>query len=427
MTDQILPPSLQNVLASQQDQRAELLAERAQKSADMPLRFWNQHAHFTTPATGTPEKAITGLGPVPKLLTKFEITPEDIAEHTGAPVETLTAILNQESRFTPQVMVDVEDAVALNEESIIKGRAGAMRVFTEAEWGTTLRFYRPGGLGLSSCIEDVLNVLYAVGKDCAPEDYPIDGIVWPKIEHASEMTWVCDMLSSVEKELGLEVNQIKLQFLVESGYCLKQLEQICQACAPRLTAIIWGIADYAADANLPEITNNHPVCDWARFEIVNMAGAMNVPAIDNMTINYPTPVHRGSDLTSEQKVTNKKKILSALKSVYDDAMHGIHLGMGGKWVGHPLQLYMVMVAFRSTVSPEQVASDLSEVSAYSDSVDSGAGAVIIGEGQDGYMADRATDRHLRARLRKATALGMLDADKALSLDLISKEERAQLG
>lgn len=405
--------------------RTELLAQRARLSAEMPLRYWNQQAHFTTPASGTPEKAIKGLAPAAKILERFQISPEEVADTTGAPLDTIKKILSG-SPHSPFVMVDVEDAVALNEESITKARLGAVRCFTEEDWGTTLPFFRPAGLRLDSCVEDMLTVLPEVARGRDPENYPIAGIVWPKSEHPDEIAWVCDILARIEKQLGLRENQIKLEFLVESGYAVNQISAIAKACVHRLSGIVWGIADYSADANLPRIQNDHPVCDWARYEIVNIAGGLNVPAIDNMTLNYPTPIHRNKDLTPKQIEENKQKILKALKEVYDDALHGIELGMSGKWVGHPAQLLMVMAAYRGAIPEKQVQKDLKEIEAYTSSVASGAGATMIGDGHNAYMADRATDRHLRARLRRAAAWRILPAEKALELGIITKEESAQL-
>lgn len=251
------------ILRQAQAKRAELLAERRRLSAEMPLRYWNQQAHFTTPASGTPEKAIKGLSAVAKLLEKFQISPDDIAEKTGAPVETIKQILAG-SPHSPFVMVDVEDAVALTEESIQKARAGAIRCFTQEDWGTTLPFFRPAGLRLDTCVEDMLIVLPEVARGRDPENYPIAGIVWPKSEHPHELEWVCEILAKIEKQLGLRENQIKLEFLVESGYALNQIAELAKVSAHRLAGIIWGIADYSADANLPRIQNDHPVCDWAR-------------------------------------------------------------------------------------------------------------------------------------------------------------------
>ncbi len=407
-------------------ERKRLLAQRARLSKEMALKFWNQQAHFTTPASGAPEKAIRGLEAVEKLLKRFEISPEEIAEATGAPLETLVDLLTSDNKHSPFVMVDAEDAVALTEEAIGRARLGAVRCFTQESWGPTLPFFRPAGLRLESCVEDMLTVLPEVAKGRAPADYPIAGIVWPKVEHPEEIGWVCRILEEIEQRVGLEEGQIKLEFLVESGFALKQIGEIGRLCADRLVGIIWGIADYSADTNLPEIRNDHPVCDWARHEIVNVAGAMNVPAIDNMTLNYPTPIHREPRLTAEQTRANKEKILAALKEVYEDALHGLRLGMSGKWVGHPLQLLMVLAAYRDAIPARQVEKDLREIEAYRQAVAAGSGATMIGEGEKAYMADRATDRHLRARLRRATAWGVLDPARALALGLITPQERAEL-
>lgn len=419
-------PKFDGVRKQAAAKREDLLKQRARLSADMPLRYWNQQAHFTTPASGSPEKAIQGLAACGKVLANFGISAEELAAHSGASLEIVKELLEGASKNSPFVMVDAEDAVALTEDSIHKARAGAVRVFTKENWGTTLPFFRPGGLRLDTCIDDLLTVLPEVAKGRSPEDYPIAGIVWPKSEHPEELEWVCEILAKIEKQLGLAENQIKLEFLVESGYALKQLDRLAHVTAHRLSGIVWGIADYSADTNLPKIVNDHPVCDWARYEIVNVAGGLNVPAIDCMTLNYPTPVYRNKDLTPEQKEANKKKVLGALKEVYDDAVHGIQLGMSGKWVGHPAQLLMVMAAYRNAIPKKQIESDVKEIEVYSQAVASGAGATMIGEGTAAYMADRATDRHLRARLRKATAWRILPKEKALELGIITKSEADKL-
>lgn len=403
--------------------REDLLSARKTTSADMPLRYWNQQAHFTTPASGSPGKAIRGLSPVPKLIDKFGLSLADVAEASGATERDLESVLAA-GPHSPFVMVDAEDAVALTPESLTKARGGAVRCFTEEDWGPTLPFFRPSGLLLDSCIDDLISVFDRSmnGRGACP----IAGIVWPKSEQADELKWVCEALTRIEHTLGLADNSIRLEFLVESGYALAQLPELVRVTLPRLTGIIWGIADYSADANLPEIGNDHPVCDWARYEIVNMAGAAGVPAIDAMTLNYPTPVHRGSDLSTDQHGENKAKILGALRQVYEDAQHGIRLGMTGKWVGHPLQLWMVMAAYRTALPDKRVEQDLREIADYSQSVAAGAGATMLGDGNAAYMADRATDRHVRARLRRATAWGKLDAGRARDLALITDLEHAAL-
>jgi citrate lyase beta subunit len=421
-----LPEQLYELRRAAERERLDLLAKRAAASAEMPLRFWNQQAQFTTPASGTPEKAIRGLKAVPALFDRFGISPETLAEHSGASLPILKELIDGDDKHSPFVMVDVEDAVALTPESIARARDGAVRCFTQEAWGSTLPFFRPAGLRLDTCVEDLTYVFGEVAERAERAEFPIAGIVWPKAEHADEIRWVCDLLARMEERIGLPANSVRLEFLVESGYALAQLPELTKAAIGRLTGIIWGIADYSADTNLPAIKNTHPVCDWARYEIVNIAGAANVPAIDAMTLNYPTPLHRDKDLTDKQKDENRDKILGALKEVYDDARHGIALGMSGKWVGHPLQLLMVLAAFRETLPMKQIEKDIREIESYTASVQAGAGATVMGEGADAYMADRATDRHLRARLRRATAWRRIDPARAHSLGVIDEAELREL-
>ncbi len=406
-------------------ERPVLLNQRYDRSTNIPLRYWRQQAHFTTPASGTPEKAIRGLDAVTRLLDKFGLTVQEISGRTGAPLEALTAVLNG-SPHSPFVMVDCEDAVALTPETTVAARQGALRCFVEAEWGPTLPFLRPSGLLLDTCAEDVVTILSNAVERPASGRHPVAGIVWPKIEYPEEMQWVCEIITRIEEDMGMETAEIKLEFLVESATALMYLREIIEAAGQRLVGIIWGIADYSADVALPRIENNHPVCEWARHEIVNAAGSVNVPAIDCMTLNYPTPVHRSANPSGAEMAENKTKILEALREVYNDAVHGISLGMSGKWVGHPLQLLMVLAAYRNAISEVQIQKDIQEIKDYLANVEAGTGATMLGAGQNSYMADRATDRHLRARLRRACALGVLDAYTARDLGVITAQEETEL-
>lgn len=324
-------------------------------------------------------------------------------------------------------MLDAEDAVAATAEAARQARAGAIECFRNADFGRTLRLFRPAGIGLDGCVDDLVEVLTAVAGRPAPDDYPIDAVVWPKAESGQEIAWLCEMLGMIERQLGLSAGHIRVQFLVESARAVERLTELTDAAGTRLTGIVWGIADYSADVGLPEIRNDHPVCDWARCALVNAAGACGVPAIDSMTLNYPTPLHRGETLSANQRAQNRVKVLAALAQVYADARHGMELGMSGKWVGHPLQAWLVLAAYREALPAARLAQDLAEVDAYQRAVMAGSGATIVGEGMQAYMADRASDRHVRSRLRRAAAWGLLPAADATRLGLISEAERAELG
>jgi citrate lyase beta subunit len=395
------------------------LDKAASLKANLPVKYLQQQAHFTTPASNYDMlvKAVeSGLSSSPKILAKLGIADDELADALGVTLRDVEQVLASDGH-SPFVMVDGEDAQALRDDVVTRGRDNAVRVFREADWRRTLRFYRPSGLSLPYCVEDIVGVLTHAGQGRAPEDYPIDGVVWPKVEHPSQIAWVCDTLGAIEERLGLPENRIKLEFLVESGWALAQLPEIARACVSRLAGIIFGIADFSADILLPEIVNDHPVCDWARMEIVNLAGSIGVPSIDNMTVRYPV-----AD-ASLSPADNKKRVLSRLKECFDDARHGERLGMDGKWVGHPLQLFVVLLAYRTALPEAEVAAEVAKIEAYEVAVRKEIGATII----EGIMSDRATDRHARIKLRKAIAIGRLSPDKGLELGVLTAEEARSMG
>ncbi len=402
------------------EERRQALREQSQKlrASNLPLKFLRQQSHFTTPASNYDMvlKAVEkGSSATRKILEKFDISTTQLAET----LDISTAFLERELQRdpgAPLVMVDGEDAQALRDDVVERGRANAIRIFKEANWGKTLRFYRPSGLNLDYSLKDILIVLTESAKGLPPEKFPIDGIIWPKAEHPEEIALIVEILGEIEHNLGLAENSIKMQFLVESGYGAAQLPSLVKAAIGRLAGLVWGIADYSADIGLPEIENGHPVCDWVRSNIINMAGAANVPAIDNMTVNYPVP---NKDLSLAE---NRKLILDRTREVYLDAVHGRDLGMDGKWVGHPLQLFAVKLAYRLGLTEEDVKAEVDKIDAYTQAVDAEQGATII----KGVMSDRATDRHARLKLRKAVALGMLDAHKGVELGIVTQQEADEL-
>jgi len=399
--------------------RQRVLEARGRARADLPLRLLRQQAHFTTPASdlSLATKAVeNGLTPVVRLLEKLGVSHGQLAESLDVPTSAVTALLDDPNVRSPLVMLDGEDAQALRDDVVLRGRENAVRVFREARWKSTLRFYRPSGLDLPYCVGDLLTVLGQAGEGREPDAYPIDGVIWPKVEHPDELEWLCDSLTALERRLGLAPDHLRLGFLVEGGWALARLPELVRVAAPRLSSIIFGITDYAADIGLPEAPNNHPAADAARLAIVNAAGAAGVPAIDNMTVAYPV-----TDRTLDA-AANRQRILARIRECYDDARHGIALGMSGKWVGHPAQLFACLLAYRGAFSPERLAEEVRKVEAYRAAVAGEKGTTIIG----GVMTDRANDRHTRAVLRKAVAWGALDAARGVELGVITEAERNEL-
>lgn len=426
MSDSIEPSGRDEALA-RADQRMSMLEPmRAERRVDLPLRYWHQAAHFTTPAADDQmaRKAVEGGTPVMgRLLGRWRIEPAELADRLGADVALVSDLLERPRR-APLVMLDGEDAQALRDDVTEQGLRNAAEVLRAADWGDgaqrSLRFFRPPGFELGSTARDLYTLLWALAegmRDSARGAFPLDGIVFPKVEHPEEVDVLYGILGQAEDALGLQPNHIRVGFLVESGWAAVQLAPIAQRAAPRLCALIFGLADYSADLGLPQIRNDHLLAEWARAEIINVAGAVGVPAIDGMTLDYPVADPALDD------AANRQRFLDRVALVYEDAVRSRSLGMSGKWVGHPAQLFAVLLAYEGGFSAQVLEEEAAKLEAYRVAVEEEArGATVIG----GVMSDRATDRHARAVLRRAVAMDRFDAQRAVELGVIDRFELDQL-
>lgn len=410
-------PDLEATVALADARIGVIRQELAPRIARLPLRFWRQQAHFTTPAeAGIARKAVEGgTAPMARILDRFDIGPAMLADRLGADVTHVEQLLAQPRR-SPLVMLDAEDALALTEPAVEQARADAADVLLDADWSgdgpRTLRFYRPPGLALGGTARELYSLLWRLVERSIDGTIPLDGIVFPKVEHPEEVDLVHGMLSEAERALGLPVGGIRVAYLVESGWAAAQLPAIAQRAADRLCALVFGLADYSADIGLRAITNEHPLADWTRSMIVDVAGAVGVPAVDGMTLDYPV-----AD-PSLDAASNRTRFLERMQLVYRDAVRAREFGMQGKWVGHPAQLFAVLLAYEDASSADELEAEAAKLAAYDAAVQEGRGATMIG----GVMSDRATDRHARAVLRRATALGHFDPRRALDLGVIEADE-----
>jgi beta-methylmalyl-CoA/(S)-malyl-CoA lyase len=408
-------------LAELESRRAALMAELEGRRASLPLRYWRQQAHLTSPAADLDlaRKALEGgTAPMSRLLQRHGVTPTDLADALGVEGQMVEALLER-PRAAPLVVLDGEDSQAPGPEAAEAGLSNTVsllrRVDGPVDPAPSLRFYRPPGLEEPTALATIDALLRALADRSAGGPLPLDGIVLPKVRHPEEIELLDEVLGTAESDLGLPARSIKVAVLVESGWALAQLPEIARRAVARLCALIYGPVDHAADVGLPAIAPRHPVAELARATIVNVAGAAGVPAIDGMTLDYPVA---DPDLDA---AANRRRFLERVALVHREAVDARTLGMLGKWVGHPAQLFAVLLAFEEALAPAVLASAAASLEAYRAAVDSARGATIIA----GAMADRATDRHARVVLRQAVALGRFDPARALELEIIAPAELAE--
>lgn len=411
-------PNLRSAIEAAETQEALVAQIVDSRQARLPLRFWAQQAHFTTPAgdLALARKALgEGTGPTERMLGRLSLTPEDIASALGVSESKVVALLDH-PRAAPLVMLDGEDAQALRPDVIDVGLTNAAELLAATADGAgspSLRYFRPPGFNLGTTARDLFTFLDSLAGLVTGPDLPLDGIVFPKIDHPEQIDLLYRHLEAAETDLELQAGSIRVGLLVESGWAIANLAELARRAAPRLSSLIFGLVDFSADLRLDAIRNDHPTADWARSLIIATAGGVGVPAIDAMTVDYPVPDPRLDE------AGNRQRFLDRMRLAYDDASRARDLGMSGKWVGHPAQLFAVLLAFDERFSAEQLVAETAKLEAYRQAVDvAGRGATMI----EGVMSDRATDRHARAVLRQAVAAGRFPVQRAYELGVIDDSE-----
>jgi citrate lyase beta subunit len=293
------------------------------------------------------------------------------------------------------VMLDLEDSIPRdNEELLAQGRSNVIRAFNELDWGSRLRFFRPRGLELDPGFEDITTVVEAAGSK-------LDGLIYPKIEDADEVRSIDATLGALEENLGLARWHIKIEPLIESASAEESVFEIAQS-SQRLVGLVFGSYDYWASLGMGAsgYRVDHPLIAQARGRIVKAAASVGIPAIAEMTTNYPT-----RDKSEEERC-------AAMKEFHRDALLARDFGFAGKWTGIPDQTAAAVEIFQTP--DDEIERAVAEAKQFREAEASGRGATMI----DGKMADRATDRLNRNTLKKAYAMGRIDDALAKELGLI---------
>ncbi|MCG3174575.1 MAG: hypothetical protein GMKNLPBB_02820 [Myxococcota bacterium] len=308
------------------------------------------------------------------------------------------AVLNSKANL---VVLDLDDSVPAERPDLLEeGLRNIVRAFRTLKWPVSrLRYFRPRGLAEDPRHEDI-----HVVTENAPGGF--DGLVYPKIENEEELVGVDLTLSALEEKHGLPQGGIRVQAMIESVHAEERVFEIARS-TPRLSGLIFGAFDYWSSLGLAltAYRPDHPLINDARIHIAKAAASVGVPAIAEMTLNFPT-----RDKSEAERA-------AALEDCRRDAILAREQGFSGKWTGIPAQVEIAVEVF--TPAAPAIEKALREARAFLDSLKQGKAALMI----DGRMADRATDRMNRTLLAVAYAVGRVSEDDARLLGLIPGEDQ----
>jgi len=277
------------------------------------------------------------------------------------------------------VFLDLEDAVAPAQKA--GARKNIVDGLNDLDWGNTIRSYRINGVHTPWCHDDVIEVVTGAGPN-------IDVIIVPKIKGPRDVWFVDDLLTQLERKLGLEEGRIGIEVLVEEVEALACVEDVCRS-SDRLEAVILGVGDLSASQGMRlghiGVTDGdralrYPGDVWhfARNRMIVAARAAGIDAIDGPYANFTNP-----------------------DGYERSAAWFSMLGGVGKWCIHPSQVAIANRVFAPTA--EEVDEAQKAVAAVAEAEARGEGAANF----NGMMIDAATTRLFQVTLDRAAACGLL--------------------
>jgi citrate lyase subunit beta / citryl-CoA lyase len=249
-------------------------------------------------------------------------------------------------------LFDLEDSVAAPEKEAARVRV--VEAIRDLDWDDRVLCVRLNGWGSRWTYGDVIEVVRGAGER-------LDGVMLPKAQSAAEVYALDLLLTQVEQNSGLTVGHVGIEAQIETARGLINVEEICAA-SPRLEAIVFGPADFAASVEMPVLTGGVQIDRYPGdhfhyvFSKILVAGRANgIQVIDGPFL--------------------KIRELELFRDYCDRARS---LGYDGKWAVHPDQVAILNEVFSPT--QEQFDRAWSIVDAYRAATEQeGKGVVMLGE------------------------------------------------
>jgi citrate lyase subunit beta / citryl-CoA lyase len=220
------------------------------------------------------------------------------------------------------VFLDLEDAVAPAEKEA--ARATVADAVSTGDWGDTIVAVRVNDWSTRWTTADILEVVARAGPR-------LDELVLPKVESPAQVVAADLVLRQAEIQAGLPVGDIGIEAQIESPAGLIEVEAICAA-SPRLEAVVFGPADFAASMQMPMLTAGVEIPEYpgdhfhyVLTRILAAGRAHGLQVIDG-------PYLRIRDLDGLRAYCQRARAL----------------GIDGKWTVHPDQVPIVNEAFSPT-------------------------------------------------------------------------------
>jgi len=271
------------------------------------------------------------------------------------------------------VFLDLEDAVAPGDK--VQARLNVIEGLRDIDWrglGKTISV-RINGIDTHYMYRDVVDVVEQAGEH-------LDTILIPKVGVAADVYMVDAMVSQIEEACGL-TEKIGIEALIETTLGMANVESVAIS-SPRLEAMHFGVADYAASCrarttNIGGLNPDYPGDQWhqALSRMLVACRAYGLRPIDGPFGDFNDP-----------------------DGYIDGARRAAALGYEGKWAIHPSQVALANEVFSPPVAEVDRAHRI--LVALEEAAAEGRGAAQL----DGRMIDAASARMAENVVAQASAI-----------------------
>src|SRR5688572_18705360 len=279
-----------------------------------------------------------------------------------------------------EVFMDLEDSVApLAKE---EARGNVVQALKEGDWTDKTVVVRVNGVYTKWCAHDVLHIVENAGD-------LLDCIMIPKVEYASDVKFVSDLLRMIEETTGLE-KRIGLEVQIETATGLRNIHEIADA-SDRAETLIFGPADMSASLGLPTVTAGLPMPGYPGDHWHHVLMSILIAA-------------RNAGL---QAIDGPYLVIKDLDGFREMATRARALGYDGKGALHPRQNDVLNEVFTPTQDQFDKAEAIVEAYAHATEEMNGAdmfGTEMIDEASR-KMAEQLSQRGRAAGLRRVKTLG----------------------
>jgi citrate lyase subunit beta/citryl-CoA lyase len=273
-----------------------------------------------------------------------------------------------------EVFMDLEDSVAPMAKE--EARGNVIQALKEGDWSGKTVVVRANGVYTKWCHRDVAEIVENAGQF-------VDCIMIPKVEYASDVTFVDDLLRMIEDTIGLD-KRIGIEVQIETATGITNIDDIAAA-SERTETLIFGPADMSASLGLPTVTAGLPMPGYPGDHWHFILSRILVAA-------------RNQGL---EAIDGPYLLIKDLDGFREMALRARALGYDGKWALHPGQVDVLNEVFTPSQEEFDKASAVLEAYTHATEVE-GRGAVMFGS----EMIDEASRKMAEQLAARGSAAGL---------------------